>query len=518
MATRYLPSSIRMNFLKFLFLCVILFALSCKASTNKKKALEKPNIIIILADDLGYGDPGCYNSDSKIPTPNIDRLAADGMLFTDAHSPSAVCTPTRYGLLTGRYSWRTRLQRGVLWGYSASLIDTNRTTIASMLKQHDYMTGCVGKWHLGLQNYDANRGEEQVDYSKPLKPGPNALGFDYFYGIPASLDMDPYLYVENEQLVGQLTDTIAGSERRRNNGGGFWRAGLISPGFKHIDVLPTITNKAIEFIQKCADKTKPGERPKPFFLYFPLTAPHTPWMPTDEFRGKSGAGYYGDFVAQVDWSVGQIIQTLERLQLSDNTIVFFTSDNGASWPVEDIEKWGHSANLNLRGQKADIWEGGHRIPFMARWPGHIKPGTISDETICQTDFLATIAAIVGYDLSNGEGEDSYNILPVLLDNKSESEAKGGIRDATVHQSSKGIFAIRQGDWKLIVGRGSGGFTKPQKIEPKPGEPIGQLYNLKDDLGEMNNLYLDNPEIVSRLSTLLEQYREQGYSRPLNFTR
>ena len=515
MATRQLQSSVRMIFLRFIFLCATLFTISCGLSTNDRENCEKPNIVIILADDLGYGDLGCYNKESKISTPNIDRLASGGMRFTDAHSPSGVCTPTRYGLLTGRYSWRSRLKSGVLWGYSASLIDTNRTTIASLLKRLDYKTAGVGKWHLGLQNYNPEGGRIQVDYSKPLTPGPNTLGFDYFYGIPASLDMDPYVYVENEQLVEQPTDSIARSARRRQDGAGFWRAGLTSPGFKHTDVLPKITNKAVEFIQRCADKTNGDGKNKPFFLYFPLTAPHTPWMPTDEFKGKSGAGYYGDFVAQVDWSVGQIIQTLERLQLMDNTLIFFTSDNGASWPVEDIKKWGHAANFDLRGQKADIWEGGHRIPFIAHWPGQIKAGSVSDETICHTDFLATCAAIVGQELNNNEGEDSHNMLSVLLSGKSGMTAGKKIREATVHHSMDGTFAIRQGDWKLILGRGSGGFTKPRKVKPKPGEPLGQLYNLKDDPGETNNLYQEHPDIVLSLNTLLEQYQEQGHSRPLH---
>ncbi|MCH8048063.1 MAG: arylsulfatase [Planctomycetes bacterium] len=458
-----------------------------------------PNIVFILADDMGYGDPGCYNPESKIPTPNIDSLARDGMRFTDAHSPSAVCSPTRYGVLTGRYSWRTRMKRGVLGGYSRALIDPKRVTVASFLKQHGYATGCVGKWHLGLGS------AAKTDYTKPLTPGPNSLGFDYFFGIPASLDMTPYVFVRNERVVALPTEKIAGSGMRRKGGGGFWRGGGIAPGFRHIDVLPTCSQEAVKFIEGQADRAAV----KPFFLYFPLSAPHTPWMPTKEFVGKSGAGPYGDFTAQVDWTVGQVVEALKRTKQFDNTLLIVTSDNGAHWLPTDIKKFGHRANGQLRGQKADIHEGGHRVPFIARWPGNIKPGTTSDQTICHTDLLATVAAVIGEKLPNGAGPDSYNILPALV-----GEAKDRpIREATVHHSVSGMFAIRQGPWKLVLGRGSGGFTAPRVIKPKPGEPKGQLYHLGDDPGEKKNVYLEKPEVVKRLTTLLKRYRTEGHSRP-----
>jgi len=461
---------------------------------------DLPNIVLIMADDLGYGDLGCYNRQSKIPTPNLNRLATQSIRFTDAHTPSAVCTPTRYGLLTGRYCWRSRLKRGVLWGYSRSLIDQKRMTIASLLKRRGYGTGCVGKWHLGLGN------QEKTDYSRPLHPGPVDLGFDYFFGIPASLDMQPYLYVENDRPVTPPSGTIAGSRQRRQGGGGFWRGGPISPGFRHIDVLPTITGKAVGFIETQAKK-HPG---RPFFLYFPLTAPHTPWMPTKEFQGRSEAGSYGDFVAQVDAMIGRVIKTLDRLKLRKNTLLIVTSDNGAHWTPADIRKYGHRADGPLRGQKADIWDGGHRVPFLVRWPGKIKPGTVSHETICLTDVLATCAAVVGQRLPDNAGEDSYNILPVLLGEK----RNGPIRPATVHHSLSGKFAIRVGNWKLITSRGSGGFSAPRNIKPKPGEPKGQLYNLSNDLAETQNLYQKHPEIVGRLSALLQRYQSEGHSRPL----
>jgi arylsulfatase A-like enzyme len=371
-------------------------------------------------------------------------------------------------------------------------------TVASLLKQHGYATGGIGKWHLGLGS------AEKTDYAQPLRPGPLDVGFDYYFGIPASLDMEPYVYVENRGVLQQPTEQVAASKHRRAGGGGFWRGGPIAPDFKHVDVLPTITEKAVAFIERQAKESAE----KPFFLYFPLTAPHTPWLPTDEFRGKSGAGYYGDFVAQVDWTVGQILDTLHRLKLTDDTLIFLTSDNGAHWYQDDIDEFGHRANGRLRGQKADIWEGGHRVPFLVRWPGKIKPGATCDETICLTDLLATTAAVISAKLPDDAGEDSYNILPALLGEKLE----GPIREATVHHSVNGTFAIRQGPWKLISGLGSGGFSLPRTIEPKPGGPAGQLYHLGDDPSEEKNLYLEHGEVVERLTALLEGYKEQGRSR------
>lgn len=448
---------------------------------------------------MGWGDLGCYNGESKIPTPNMDRLASEGVRFTDAHSPSAVCTPTRYGVLTGRYSWRTRLKSGVLWGYSPALIQTERLTVASLLKQHGYATACVGKWHLGLGSAG------KTDYAQPLTPGPNDYGFDYFFGIPASLDMDPYVYVENDRVVEAPTETVDKSGMRRRGGGGFWRAGPIAPGFKHIDVLPKITEEAVGFIDRHANDSPD----QPFFLYFPLSAPHTPWLPTEEFAGKSKAGPYGDFTAQVDWTVGQVMDALKRHKLADNTLLVVTSDNGAHWLPGDIEQYEHRANGPWRGQKADIHEGGHRVPFVARWPGKITAGSTCDETICHVDLLATCATIVGAELPRGAGEDSVSILPALLD----EEYRLPLREATVHHSASGMFAIRQGDWKLIEGRGSGGFTPPRIIKPKQGEPRGQLYNLAKDPAERENLWQQRTEVVERLSALLERYRREGRSRP-----
>jgi arylsulfatase A len=458
----------------------------------------KPNIVLILADDMGYGDPGCYNKESKIPTPHMDRLASQGMRFTDAHTPSSVCTPTRYGILTGRYCWRTHLQRGVLQGYDPLLIEPGRTTLASLLKGQGYSTACIGKWHLGLGIRD------KTDYSKPLRPGPNSVGFDYSFIIPASLDMPPYVFVENEQVTEAPTGTTAASEMRRKGGGGFWRAGAIAPHFRHIDVLPTFTDKVLGFIGK-------QTRDKPFFLYFALNAPHTPWMPIDEFRGRSKADYYGDFVAQVDGTVGRVLKALDDAKLTDNTGVILTSDNGAHWLPEDIRKWGHRANGNLRGQKADIWEGGHRVPFIVRWPGKTPAGSRSDELICLTDIMATAAAIAGARLPTDAGEDSYNLVPALSGQIRDQP----IREAIVHHSSDGTFAIRQGPWKLALALGSHGFSSPRNVTPEPGGPTGQLYHLANDPAESKNLWLQKPEVVERLTRLLEKYKSEGRSRREN---
>lgn len=490
MLTRGLPQL----FLTLMTMVLLPSQLMRTAAAQSPRAAHRPNLVVILADDLGYGDLRSYNPQSKIPTPHLDQLAAQGRRFTDAHTPSGVCTPTRYGLLTGRYAWRTRLKSGVLWGYDPYLIEPERPTIATLLKQQGYATGAVGKWHLGFGN------APKIDYSQPLRPGPNDAGFDYFFGIPASLDMDPYVYVENDHVVAAPTEQIGASEMRRYGGGGFWRAGPIAPGFTHEGVLPTITAQALAFIRKQSSA-------QPFFLYFPLTAPHTPWMPTPEFRGKSGANYYGDFVAQVDATVGQVMQALAERQLADDTLVIFTSDNGAHWLPADIAKWGHRANGPWRGQKADLWEGGHRVPFIARWPGRIKASSTSDELICLTDLFATLAAAGGAPIPAKAGEDSYDVLPALLGRQGTRP----LREAIVHHSSDGTFAIRQGDWKLAMALGSHGFSEPKEVTPKPGEPQGQLYNLKADPAEQNNLWLKKPAIVARLTALLEKYQREGRS-------
>ena len=472
-------------------------------------ASPPPNIVFILADDMGIGDAGCYNPESKIPTPNIDQLAAAGMRFTDAHSPCSVCTPTRYGVLTGRYSWRTRLKSGVLWGYSRCLIGPERLTVAQMLKAQGYRTACVGKWHLGFQSPDIaedgmpnDRPEltadhpHAVDYAQPLRPGPVTVGFDYFFGIPASLDMYPYLYVENDRPVEAPTSELAASQGRREGGGGFWRGGPAAPGFQPVDVLPKLAEKAVAWVDMQTAE-------QPFFLYFPLSAPHKPYVPTPEFKNRSQAGYYGDFVAQVDTVVGQIMSQLDERNLARNTLFIVTSDNGARWNAKDKQQFKHLANLTYRGQKADIWEGGHRVPFVARWPAQTPAGSTCDQTVCLTDLTATAAVLAGAKLPDQAAEDSVDISPLLKGSTAQ------VRAATIHHSMDGTFAIRMGRWKLIEGNlASGGFSQPRQIQPQADGPQGQLYDLVEDPQETNNRYADQPKVVARLLSNLNQIRSQ----------
>jgi arylsulfatase A len=456
---------------------------------------KKPNIIYVLADDLGWGDLRCYNPESAIATPHADRLAREGVRFTDMHSPSSVCTPTRYGILTGRYCWRTQLKSGVLWGYSPNLIEPGRMTVASLLRQQGYATAGIGKWHLGLGD------QAKTDYSKRLRPGPLDHGFDRYFGIPASLDMEPYLYFENDRVVEPPTAHTPGQDKPR---GVFWRPGPIAPNFDIEQVLPTLGRKACEYVR---ERARPEHRTQPYFLYLPLTAPHTPWVPLARYRGRTRAGDYGDFVAQVDDTLGDLLKTLDETGTAQDTLFIFTSDNGAHWTPEDRSKFAHRANAHWRGQKADIWDAGHRIPFLVRWPGRARPGTVSHQTGCLTDLLATAAAMAGAPVPASAGEDSYNLLPAIL-----GTAKTPIREAVVHHSVDGMFSIRQGDWKLCLGLGSGGFSEPKKLEVAPGQPAGQLYHLKKDPSETQDLYAKHPEVVERLTALLARYRQEGRSR------
>jgi len=473
-----------------------------------KKKTKFPNIVYIIADDMGYGDVGCLNPDCKIPTPYMNRLAEQGMVFKDAHAGASVCTPTRYGILTGRYSWRTRLKSGVLGGYSPPLIKKDRMTVASLLKQYGYSTACVGKWHLGWnwryrEGYaDGKEKEYFVDYTKPIINGPLSRGFDYFFGIPASLDMPPYVYIENRKALKPASETTEGS-----TGYEFYRSGPIAPGFEHSEVMLRLTKEAVGFIDKHA-KTRSND---PFFLYFPFSAPHTPILPNKRFVGKSGIGAYGDFVFECDWAVGQFMKALEKHGMTENTLIIVTSDNGCSPKAgfEDLADQGHFPSYHFRGYKADIYEGGHRIPFIARWPNQIKPGTECRAMICLTDLLATVADLTGYELPDNTGEDSISILPYFSGEAEEPE-----RDAVVHHSINGSFAIRKGKWKLELCPGSGGWSHPTPKEAKKlNLPQFQLYDLSKDIEEENNLYNERPDIVSDLISLLKEYVEKGRSTP-----
>ncbi len=451
----------------------------------------KPNIIFIMADDLGYGDLGCYGA-TKIPTPNIDRIAHEGMRFTDAHASSALCTPSRYSILTGRYCWRSRLKRGVLWGFSPPLIEPDRPTVARLLQQHGYATASIGKWHLGL-NWTTIDGSEpdpigngrNIDYTAPLTGGPNSLGFDYGFNISGSLDMAPYCFIENGRVVDLPTVEKDPYNPQQ-------RPGLMHPTWQDEEVDITFAQKAVAWIEKRA------EEDRPFFLYLTPSAPHRPCMPPDFIKGRSSAGQRGDMITLFDWIVGQIDEVLRRHNLTDNTLLIITSDNGAQTTDYYGKSWDHNANGDLRGQKADIWDGGHREPFVVRWPNHVAKGSISHQLMCLGDLLATCAAIVDDTPPVDAGTDSHNILPVLHGYKEP------IRDTLIHHSGDGMFSIRRGAWKLIEGLGSGGFTKPARIEPQPDEPTGQLYNIAEDLGEQHNRWPEHPKIVAELSKVLAE--------------
>ncbi len=457
----------------------------------------KPNIVYILADDLGYGDVQALNpARGKIKTPHLDRLAAQGMTFTDAHSGSSVCTPTRYGLLTGRYAWRTRLQRGVLDGADdPPLIAEGRLTVPAFLRQHGYATAAIGKWHLGFTSERPSSaaavaapapaakkdkmGEAGLPPGSRIIGGPITRGFDYFWGCSNARTMSGL--IENDRVIETLPP---------------------------VEMLPRLERQAVAYVADHAAAAKAG---KPFFLYVPLTSPHTPILPTLEWQGKSGLGAYGDFMMQTDAVVGKILAALDAHGLAANTLVIFTADNGCS-PQADtpgLEKQGHFASADLRGYKADIWEGGHRVPFFVRWPGHVAAGTTSAQVICLTDLLATCAELLGANLPAAAGEDSESFLPAL-----RGLSRALLREAVVHHSIEGKFSIREGPWKLILAPGSGGWGKPGDSAARAaGLPEVQLYDLDRDLAESRNLAAANPAVVARLTALLERYVAEGRSTP-----
>lgn len=472
----------------FAFKLLVLSLAALWAGDGFAAGAAKPNIVFILADDLGYGDPSCCNPQSKIQTPNLDRIRREGMMFTDGHAPASVCVPTRYGIMTGRYPFRMRR------GDSPSLIDENHATIGGLLQSQGYRTVCLGKWHLGI-------GGKSPDYRNRLAGGPIDRGFDMYFGIPASLDIPPYYWISQDRAEEAPTATI---EARNTEGwtpiqGEFWRAGGVAPHFRHDEVLPKLTNLAVDTINKHA-QVRPNQ---PLFMYLALPAPHTPWLPDKRFRGKSGASMYGDFVLHVDDTVGQVLEALDKQGMAENTLLIFSSDNGPTWYDQDEEKYDHFAAGPLRGMKGDAWEGGHRVPFLVRWPGQVKPGSTSKETICQTDLFATAAAVLGVERPE-TAVDSVSFLPALRGEPLSSP----LREYTVHQSSRGVLAVRRGPWKMIPQLGSGGFTSPQKREPAAGEPPGQLYNLEKDLGEQQNLWNEHPQIVQELTNYIKQLRSQ----------
>ena len=494
---------------------IALFAVNQPAAAKQS---THPNIVIILADDLGYGDPQCYNDQSKIPTPHIDRLASEGLRLTDAHTPSSVCSPTRYGLLTGRYCWRSALKSSVLWPWAPTLIEADRLTLPTMLQQHGYHTGCIGKWHLGWDwslkgggvfrdvhpehNTNHRRSEElsaDIDFTRPILGGPCGSGFDYYFGDDVP-NFPPYCFIENDRLLG-----VPNAAKPKKM---FGAPGPAVPGWDLSLVMPMLTQRAARYIDEQAENKK-----DPFFLYMPLTAPHTPIAPSPHFIGKSEAGWYGDYVHQVDWTVGQVLAALKRAHCAEQTLVIFTSDNGS--PQRDgrdmngdtgsvKQNYGHDPSRPWRGMKGDIWEAGHRVPFIARWPGKISAGQTSDEPIILTDLMRTFATLLDHELPDDAAEDSFDISSVLFGNAVD----GPIRDHLIHHSLRGTFAVRHGPWKLILGRDSGGFTG---YTPPQDAPAGQLYNLAEDPGESQNRYDFEPEIVERLAALWQHYQKKGRS-------
>jgi arylsulfatase A-like enzyme len=467
-----------------------LFAGEARAAGSR--SATHPNVILVLADDLGYGDLSCYGA-RKISTPAIDGLAAGGIRFTDAHSPASVCSPTRYAMLTGRYCWRTSLKERVLPPQAPLHIERGRMTLGALFQSQGYKTACIGKWHLGFQE------EAPVDWNRPLRPGVNECGFDYYYGIPTSNNWPPFIFVENDQVVGRKPgEKIILGPKRNNPAVHSEVLETIEATFKGPELAEKLTDKAVRFIK--------DNRAHPFFLYYATPHVHLPTTPGKRFQETSQAGDYGDFAQEFDWIVAQLVETLRMNGLYENTLIIVTSDNGAN--RNPSKRYGHSANGDLRGGKAQIYEGGHRVPFIVHWPARVPGGTVSDVPFCLTDLLASFAALFGEELPANAGEDSINVLPALLGQPVDrSECP------IVHHSSLGLFALRLGDWVYVDGAGPGGFLH----ELAPGEnlrkmPQQQLYNLKTDPGQMENVYKENPERVARMKKLLEKIKAEGHSR------
>ena len=491
--------------------------ISCSPSTDESKPL--PNILFILADDLGYGDVGCYNPESKIPTPNLDQLAKEGILFTDAHSPSTVCTPTRYSILTGRMAFRTGM-RGVFTGVKGPcLIEPERLTLPQMLRNQGYATACMGKWHVGMTFFDKNGdriedggidGVRMIDYSRPIPDGPIHRGFDEFYGTVSCPTTDwLYAYVDGDRIPVPATRLLDKSLLPKHPYANDCRRGMVADNFNHEEVDLVFLKKSQEFLKQHVE-TNPD---KPFFLYHSMQAVHLPSIAAAPFQGKSGAGPHGDFIFEMDYIVGELLKTLEQLGVAENTLVMFASDNGPEVPtVLNMRKTHrHDGARPWRGVKRDQWEGGHRTPFIVRWPGKTKAGTKTDQLMSLTDVMATCADIVGVELSENVAEDSYSMLNVWLGNQGEKP----VRQYLLQQTNSLAMSIRKGHWKYLDHQGSGGNNydregewgmKPYRLEDTDPEAPGQLYDLENDPGETVNLYSQYPEMVAELKAKLEEFK------------
>ena len=494
---------------RWIFTAVLLTPLACL------HAGERPNVLIILADDLGYGDVQCYNPQrGKIPTPNMDCLASEGMRFTDGHCSSGVCSPSRYALLTGRYHWRTRLQQGIVPVWGAPLIAPDRLTVASLAKEYGYRTGCIGKWHLGRdwpiteqqRQYftglggkaggggqvvaaitDAHRTAWRDVFSQPIPGGPTTRGFDEYFGTDVP-NWPPYCFIENDRTVGIPSELLPAEKLVKN------QASLQGPTLKDWQleaILPTLGERATDFIRRQAAAKQP------FLLYLPLTSPHTPLAVNRQWLGKSGLNLYADLVMETDAVVGRVLETLLECGVQENTLVLFTSDNGCAPYIgaKDLEAQGHFPSGPLRGYKGDVFEGGHRIPFVVRWPGVVRPGSVCGQLVHHADFMATLADILGKKLPDSAAEDGFSLLPLF---------KGGdqpIRRHAVSCASSGIPGLRRGPWKVIFER-----------DPQTKTDV-QLYNLDSDIGETNNLAVERPELVTEMCALMDKLVADGRSTP-----
>ncbi len=481
-------------------LCAVLFLLATAlllppASVHAEPS--KPNIVVIYTDDQGFGDASCYNPQSKIRTPNLDKLAAGGMRFTDAHCSDTVCTPSRYGLLTGRYSWRTTLKQGVFGAEAPCLITDDRMTLATLCRDHGYVTAMVGKWHLGM---DFPGEQDSRDWSQPVKDMPLDKGFDYFFGIPASLNYGVLAWFEGR--FAKVPPTLFTKKKPNDLNPGDYRImppyepkpakGLmeVAPDFADGECLTRFTDKAVEYIGGRA-AAKDG---RPFFLYLPYTSPHLPVIPLEQFRGKSGCGAYGDFMLETDWHVGRVMDALEAGGMTENTLIVFSSDNGPENPWKQrIEQHQHYSSGVYREGKRSIYEGGHRVPFIVRWPEVVKPGGVWDGPVCQTDVLATLADILGAKLPENAGEDSVSFYGALSGNASTK-----YRPPVIHHAANGRLAIRDGKWKLIM---------------EHGRNSRELYDLDADPGEKNDVISRHPDIVAQLTERITAIVQKGRSTP-----
>lgn len=484
-----------------------------------KEEPKQPNIIIIYADDMGYGDLNCQNPNSKIPTPNLDQLATEGMRFTDAHSSSGICSPSRFALLTGTYHWRR--QHGIVGAFGKPFFKDSDITLPQILKDRGYSTACIGKWHLGWDWEFKNEpsGEvmqwgrmrkfytsDDIDWSKPITGGPLDRGFDYYFG-DGTINFPPYAWVENSEIKDIPTEVMDINNIGFKTKEGEWefRPGPKVKDWNPYDVLPSLTDRTVKWIGE-------QDRDKPFFLYFALPAPHAPIIPNDEFDGKSKAGAYGDFMVQTDWVAGEVLKALKERGLEDNTIVIFSADNGPEYYAwERAVKYDHSSMGKFRGLKRDVWEGGHHVPFIIKWPGQIEANSISTEVISQVDIMATLASITGVELPKPAAPDSYDLTPIIRGEKYKSP----LREATIHNTFENNWGVREGKWLYINSSTGGAREFPESFKKLTGytdfNTPGILFDMENDPEQRINLYEANPERAAKMDSLIQRYRNSDSS-------